>query len=343
MEKVAQQLRSDSYRVRRAAASRLLGAGQAAVDILAQQATSGDLEPSLAAISILEQIASAAPLAAADSAYPVLKRLSEEGATSVAPRATEAVSQIQRRRSSIARERLSEAGLSVGFGNFLIESRTEPLVRLVVPADWEGDPEVLDYCRWLHFVAHALVTGPAVDAEVIERVALLPDLEVLVLHQTPGVDAAALEPLKQVDQLMRLELRYVPIAIADIDALAELPIQQSLTLFGTGIPPSKSEEVSRALPRININITSGAFLGITGAIHERPCVVSSVVPGTAADEAGMQQGDIVTQVAEQKIRDFTDLQEAIGMQPPNVPISIKVLRQGEPLDLTVKLKTLAVE
>jgi len=76
---------------------------------------------------------------------------------------------------------------------------------------------------------------------------------------------------------------------------------------------------------------------------EKPvgALVSEVVKGSAADEAGLQPGDIIIEFNGQKIHRSTELPPIVGISPVGKPLTMKVLRRGEEKVLTVKLKPLS--
>ena len=55
-------------------------------------------------------------------------------------------------------------------------------------------------------------------------------------------------------------------------------------------------------------------LGIYGEAHEGGCLVTKVVPGSAANLAGLQVGDVVTSLDGQPVADMRMLTQAVAQQ-----------------------------
>jgi S1-C subfamily serine protease len=72
-------------------------------------------------------------------------------------------------------------------------------------------------------------------------------------------------------------------------------------------------------------------LGITA---EDGAFVSQVVPGSAADEAGIQEADVIVSIGGEDVASTTDVQEAIAAHDAGDEVEIGVQREGEELTLT---------
>ena len=66
-------------------------------------------------------------------------------------------------------------------------------------------------------------------------------------------------------------------------------------------------------------------------------LVLLVFPGDPADEAGVQEGDVVIQVGDVPIEDSDDLNREVGLLRAGTVVDFVVIRDGEPLTLTVTL------
>ena len=72
---------------------------------------------------------------------------------------------------------------------------------------------------------------------------------------------------------------------------------------------------------------------------ERPhgALVAKVVPGGPAEKAGIQIGDIITEFDGRTIETSGELPPIVGMAPVDSEASVKVIRQGDEEELTVKI------
>lgn len=66
-------------------------------------------------------------------------------------------------------------------------------------------------------------------------------------------------------------------------------------------------------------------------------VVRSVQPGTGADEAGLQTGDIIVAFDGEEVTSFQQLAGMVRVRQPGDTVSVKVLRNGERLELQATL------
>jgi S1-C subfamily serine protease len=83
--------------------------------------------------------------------------------------------------------------------------------------------------------------------------------------------------------------------------------------------------------------------GLQPAANSRPQVaIGQVFPGSPADHAGLQQGDVVTRVGELPINSFDTIQLAVSVQPPSSVIKIQYERGGRSETAEVELAKLAV-
>ncbi|MEC8131095.1 MAG: M50 family metallopeptidase [Pseudomonadota bacterium] len=65
-----------------------------------------------------------------------------------------------------------------------------------------------------------------------------------------------------------------------------------------------------------------------------PAEIGEVMPETAAAEAGLQPGDLVTDIDGITVRDFSDLRGLV-VEAPGRPLQFTILRDGRPVTLTV--------
>ena len=65
-----------------------------------------------------------------------------------------------------------------------------------------------------------------------------------------------------------------------------------------------------------------------------PAEIGEVMPETAAAEAGLQPGDLVTDIDGITVRDFSDLRGLV-VEAPGRPLEFTILRDGRPVTLTV--------
>ncbi len=81
-----------------------------------------------------------------------------------------------------------------------------------------------------------------------------------------------------------------------------------------------------------VNPQNAQFFNLTNA---EGAIVSQVHPDTPASKAGMKQGDVITELNDQKVADSTSLQIAISDMMPGTPVKLGIMRDGKPITLDV--------
>lgn len=81
------------------------------------------------------------------------------------------------------------------------------------------------------------------------------------------------------------------------------------------------------------------FLGITSSeqTSDKGVVVGEIVPGSAAEKAGLMPGDIITSIAGTKLSDFEQLTQEIKKHKPQEDVTITYQRAGVENTVTAKL------
>lgn len=82
---------------------------------------------------------------------------------------------------------------------------------------------------------------------------------------------------------------------------------------------------------------SGPLLGVVTDENEKGAIIEEVQKETAAEKAGLQKGDIITKVGDQKITSPNSLSEAIRSKKPNDEVDITYLRDGKEKKVKAKL------
>jgi S1-C subfamily serine protease len=80
-----------------------------------------------------------------------------------------------------------------------------------------------------------------------------------------------------------------------------------------------------------------AYLRLEGVTADHGVVVRVATPGSAAETAGLQRGDVIVSVAGSPVRDVGELDAVLGSTPG--PVRLEVLRGGQRLTVEVKPTT----
>jgi serine protease Do len=84
-----------------------------------------------------------------------------------------------------------------------------------------------------------------------------------------------------------------------------------------------------------------SFIGVRGGSEGSSsgprCEITAVTPDSPAARAGIRQGDIVTHFAGQRVYNFAELVMLVQMRKPGDPVTLKVQRDGQELDVLVRI------
>ena len=134
--------------------------------------------------------------------------------------------------------------------------------------------------------------------EGLHHLALIPRATTISFHSAT-LDATTLEQLQSLSHVHRFEF------------------------YGTNLSKKVIEKFDAQLPPSVITAhRGGALLGIRGNVIE-------VEPGSAAFQAGIRPGDLITQINGEEVADFESLTDRIGTHKPGDTVKLTVQRNKE--------------
>jgi S1-C subfamily serine protease len=90
-------------------------------------------------------------------------------------------------------------------------------------------------------------------------------------------------------------------------------------------------------PGVRMQVLANTFLGISVEAGEDGLTILDVAEDSPAEEAGLQEGDIVVAFNGEDVADVAALRAAIRAMSPGDTVTVTVLRDGEEMDLDVTL------
>jgi serine protease Do/serine protease DegQ len=91
-------------------------------------------------------------------------------------------------------------------------------------------------------------------------------------------------------------------------------------------------ELGVAIQDLTPELAAAFGLQLTGG-----ALLARVLPGSAAEDAGLQAGDIVVAANGRPVRSGVALRNAIGLQPVGETLTLDVIRDGRPLSLSATI------
>src|SRR5947209_17039976 len=102
-------------------------------------------------------------------------------------------------------------------------------------------------------------------------------------------------------------------------------------------------KVTRAQLGVSVqNVTSDMAANL-GLKHPGGVIVGSVTAGSAADRAGVKQGDVITALNGEAVHDFNSLRNRIASAGPGTNADLTIVRDGTERHVTVKLEELSAD
>lgn len=80
-----------------------------------------------------------------------------------------------------------------------------------------------------------------------------------------------------------------------------------------------------------------AMLGVVTDEHDKGAEIASVSKESAAEKAGLKEGDVITKIGEDKIEDTEDVTKAVRSRKPGDKVAITYLRDGKEQKATAEL------
>ena len=145
---------------------------------------------------------------------------------------------------------------------------------------------------------------------------------------TGGPDG--INELRMMFSLGKLEFVEKKITKEYLDAILKLPSIKSLTFTRCEYSMDEIREFRTELEKsklVAVTATGAGYLGVYGPSSGEPedgtgSFVSMVSPDSAAEEAGLQRGDVIFKVDEDQITSFSDLSLAISSKKVGMPSSV---------------------
>lgn len=133
-----------------------------------------------------------------------------------------------------------------------------------------------------------------------------------------------------------LSVRNVPVTADGLKYLADMPSLWRLELYGLDLDEDDVKELQQTLPQVReLDVRSGAMLGVRGQVTAPIAQIGSVEPGSAAEKAGLQKDDVIIKVDDSQVSTFTELTAEIAKRQPGESAVLTLLRHDKPVEREV--------
>ena len=101
--------------------------------------------------------------------------------------------------------------------------------------------------------------------------------------------------------------------------------------------------VKRGLLGVMISDINQEIAEQLGLEISKGALIQEVSPDSAAEDAGLEAGDVIIQVNDSDIENATDLRNAIGLKRSGEKVEIKIVRDNKELKKSAKLGALVAQ
>jgi hypothetical protein len=137
-----------------------------------------------------------------------------------------------------------------------------------------------------------------------------------------------LKLLERMPHATTVSFHSPPLGDEALAILERMPQVKLVDLFGTKrMSQAAIDNIQEKLPGVTFDVRGPAFLGVQGSFGDH-AEVGSVVPGSAADIAGIKAGDTITKFEGQEIKDFKALTALIAQHEAGDTVTLTILRQS---------------
>lgn len=324
------ELDDSRFVARRNATERLIAAGPAAIEPLAQTLPGSSLEVATRGIYVLKSLALSKDIVTQDAAADVLQQLATSASRSAARQAAAALATLGELRQQRAIRELEELGARISINNQMLVFAPVVGLSVEIGPDWQGTAADLQRFRWLTDVQSVSFIGQQITDEWVQHVVHLTGVErVLVKHAQ--ISNEAVRSIAQLKRITTVELMYTPVDDAALEHLKGMKTVREVNLFGTNVTPDGARQYELAASNVRVTYKMGAFLGVRCQEPPLACQVVQVVADSAAANGGIEVLDVIVRYAGQPIANFDDLREQIGKNKVGDSVLIQVVRGAEPV------------
>lgn len=150
-------------------------------------------------------------------------------------------------------------------------------------------------------------------------------LEVVLDSRWKG-GSADLRLLPRLRNLRQVGFHGLKVDEATIAIVGRLRSLETIQFYGTGVSDDAVATLRTRFPNLEIDVRKGGKLGVGGQRMVGPCQITQVLPGSAADRAGLQIGDVVLSMGGVAVKNFEGLTDFVGRYGPGESFEVEVER-----------------
>ncbi len=325
--KLILQLHAEKSRERQRAKRQLVEAGAAAIKPLVEAIQVDDRDRQMREMAVLAVLAISRDKDIADRARESMRALTRSDNSTVAGLAITTLRRLGSSMEQSAIRELTELGARFDGGTNATSNRNEKRYYTVIfGRDFKGQASDLSLLLWIENPTNITVIGPKFNDQVIEAVAQHPTISYLRFQDASLTDDG-LKPLLQMSRLGTLEFLYCDIGDESLATLSQLRNMRIIRLYGTEVTEQAADEMRDAVS-FWVDYHYGAFMGVNFDRDNDELIITRVVPGSGAEQAGIRSGDVLVQFEDKQIKRPRDFNGTISRNRPGDEVTVVIRRDG---------------
>ena len=267
-------------------------------------------------------------------AFETIERICFSENRVAARQAEDAKFQVLLHRQYLAARFLERLNARVSYSEATGRNGIPIAMSVTINKSWGGTRHDLELVGELFAASRMELTHEQVDDDVVGMLSSVHGLTSLKLSRCSITDES-IQHLSNVGTLNDLELLYCPIGLECFSKLAGLDRLESIRLIGTSVEPNQMSDLKQRLATAKVDIRRGAFMGIRYSPTSSRCMLTSLVPGSGAAQAGLQRGDTITEFNGELIKEYLDVTKLLSECEAGDHVEIKVNRNGKAMRFDV--------
>ncbi|MCH7726697.1 MAG: PDZ domain-containing protein, partial [Planctomycetes bacterium] len=146
-----------------------------------------------------------------------------------------------------------------------------------------------------------------------------------------------LQWLKEIDNLTFIELTEFQLTDAGIQAFAEVPTLQRLTIQKSSFEAKGLFQLKKSRPQLIVYVIGSALLGIAGQPADAGVKVNNVVIASGAAKAGIEVGDVIESADGIAIGSIDELTVIVAQKKIGDELELTLRRDGKVVTTKAKL------
>lgn len=325
------RLQSDVFSIRQQSMLEIMENPEPVIPLMESAIECADRDFRVRSLEILEQVAlkRTSSTSVSDLAFDTIRRISLSGNQTLSQRASQSSCDILLHRQYRASLKLERLNAKVSYmANSNVEKH--PLAsHLIIDQQWDGTRQDMELVPLLFGLSTLELSHVQVDDQLVGQLDSMYTLSEIKLKKCSITDAS-ISHLSRIDSLNQVEIHYCRIGPGCFVNLAQFKNLTTLSLYGTNVATSQAAFLKQTLAA-NVDIRRGAFMGIRNNPTVPACILTSTVPGSGAEQAGLHVGDQIIQFNRSQIREHGELTNPLRENASGKQAKVKIIRNGEEL------------